>query len=114
MKRQKPQLVLPRREFLKMGGAGVLGTIIAASTLEVAGAQRPSVENVKANLHALKMGDFNPNYAAQWTYRLAQALGYRGPQARAAAVRGLLAEEHEIGRLLLERAGERLRGAEQV
>jgi ABC-type nitrate/sulfonate/bicarbonate transport system substrate-binding protein len=29
-----------------------------------------------ANLHSLKMGDFNPNYAAQWTYRLAQALGY--------------------------------------
>ncbi|HKU71315.1 MAG TPA: ABC transporter substrate-binding protein [Burkholderiales bacterium] len=76
MKRQKPKLVLPRREFLKIGGAGVLGTIIAASTLDVAGAQRPSVENVKANLHALKMGDFNPNYAAQWSYRLAQALGY--------------------------------------
>lgn len=76
MKKQKLQIHLPRREFLMRGGAGVLGTIIAASTLDVLGAQTPSVANVKANLHALKMGDFNPNYAAQWSYRLAQALGY--------------------------------------
>src|SRR5689334_15073821 len=77
MKRQKPQLHLPRREFLKMGGAGVLGTIIAAGTLDsVFGAQTPSVENVMANLHSMKFGEFNPNYAAQWTYRLAQSLGY--------------------------------------
>lgn len=77
MKKQKPQLHLPRREFLKLGSAGVLGTIIAAGTLDsVFAAQTPSVENVMANLHSLKMGDFNPNYAAQWTYRLAQALGY--------------------------------------
>ena len=47
MKRQKPQIHLPRREFLMKGGAGVLGTIIAAGTLDlVHGAQRPSVENV--------------------------------------------------------------------
>lgn len=77
MKRQKPRVHLPRREFLKMGGAGVLGTIIAAGTLEsVLGAQTPSVENAMANLHSLKMGEFNPNYAAQWSYRLAQSLGY--------------------------------------
>ena len=77
MKRQKPQIHLPRREFLMKGGAGVLGTIIAAGTLDlVHGAQRPSVENVKANLRSLKMGEFNPNYAAQWTQRLAQSLGY--------------------------------------
>lgn len=77
MKRQKPLLYLPRRAFLKIGGAGVLGTIIAAGTLPMArGAQKPSVENVMANLHSLKLGEFNPNYAAQWSVRLAQALGY--------------------------------------
>ena len=56
---------------------GVLGTFIAASTLgSVAGVQRASAENVMANLKSIKMGDFNPNYATQWSYRLAQALGY--------------------------------------
>jgi ABC-type nitrate/sulfonate/bicarbonate transport system substrate-binding protein len=70
-------LILPRRDVLKMGGAGVLGTIIAASTFEgIAGAQTPSMKAVKANLNKLRMGDFNPNYATQWTYRLAQSLGY--------------------------------------
>ncbi|HEX6004506.1 MAG TPA: hypothetical protein VFZ14_10985, partial [Burkholderiales bacterium] len=77
MKRQKPRIYLPRRDFLLKGGAGVLGTIIAAGTLDsVFGAQTPSVENAKANLHAMKFGEYNPNYAAQWTYRLAQSLGY--------------------------------------
>ena len=61
----KPQIRLPRRDFLKMGGAGIFGTIIAASTRNVAGAQTPSVENVMANMKSLKMGDFNPNYATQ-------------------------------------------------
>lgn len=74
MKRQ--HVFLPRRDVLKMGGAGLLGTFIAAATLDVAGAQTPSVENIKANLKKLRMGDFNPNYATQWSYRLAQALGY--------------------------------------
>ena len=73
---RKPQIRLPRRDFLMRGGAGVLGTIIAASTIGRAGAQTPSVKNVMANLKSLKMGDFNPNYATQWSYRLAQALGY--------------------------------------
>jgi ABC-type nitrate/sulfonate/bicarbonate transport system substrate-binding protein len=59
-----------------MGGAGVLGTFIAAATFDIAGAQKPSAEAIKANLRKLRMGDFNPNYATQWTYRLAQALGY--------------------------------------
>jgi ABC-type nitrate/sulfonate/bicarbonate transport system substrate-binding protein len=69
-------LVLPRRDVLKLGGAGVLGTFIAAATKDIAGAQTPNVETVKANLHALRMGEFNPNYATAWSYRLAQALGY--------------------------------------
>jgi ABC-type nitrate/sulfonate/bicarbonate transport system substrate-binding protein len=75
-KHSKPQIRLARRDVLKLGGAGVLGTIIAASTLNRAGAQTPSAENVMANLKSLKMGEFNPNYATQWSYRLAQALGY--------------------------------------
>lgn len=68
--------ILPRREVLKMGGAGVLGTFIAAATRNIAGAQTPNVETVKANLHALRMGEDNPNYATAWSYRIAQALGY--------------------------------------
>ncbi len=67
---------LGRRDFLQRGGAGVLGTIIAASTLNKAGAQTPSAANVMANLKSFKMGDFNPNYANQWTFRLVQALGF--------------------------------------
>jgi ABC-type nitrate/sulfonate/bicarbonate transport system substrate-binding protein len=75
--KDKPVLRLPRREFLKRGGMGVLGTFIAASTLgSVAGVQRASADNVMANLKSIKMGDWNPNYASQWSYRLAQALGY--------------------------------------
>jgi ABC-type nitrate/sulfonate/bicarbonate transport system substrate-binding protein len=73
---KRHHIVLPRREFLKVGAAGVLGTFIAAATRNVAGAQTPSMENVMANLKTLRMGDFNPNYATQWSYRLAQALGY--------------------------------------
>ncbi len=75
-KHNKPQIRLARRDVLRLGGAGVLGTIIAASTLNRAGAQTPSVENVMANMKSLIMGEFNPNYATQWSYRLAQALGY--------------------------------------
>ena len=72
----KPTINLPRREVLKAGAAGLLGIIVAAGTRNVAGAQTPSAENVVSNLKALRFGDGNPNYAAQWTYRLAQALGY--------------------------------------
>lgn len=67
---------LGRRDFLMQGSAGVLGTIIAASTANIAGAQTPSADNIMANLRTIKLGDFNPNYANQWTFRLAQALGY--------------------------------------
>jgi ABC-type nitrate/sulfonate/bicarbonate transport system substrate-binding protein len=75
--KDKPVLRLPRREFLKRGGMGVLGTFIAAGTLgTVAGVQRVSAANVMSNLKSLTMGEFNPNYATQWSYRLAQALGY--------------------------------------
>jgi ABC-type nitrate/sulfonate/bicarbonate transport system substrate-binding protein len=76
-KTEKPVLRLPRREFLIRGGLGIFGTVIAASTLgSVVGVQRASADNVMANLKSLKMGDWNPNYAAQWAYRMAQSLGY--------------------------------------
>lgn len=73
---KRHDILLPRRDVLKMGGAGLLGTFIAASTLDIAGAQTPSIKNIHANLNKLRMGDFNPNYATQWSYRLAQSLGY--------------------------------------
>jgi ABC-type nitrate/sulfonate/bicarbonate transport system substrate-binding protein len=69
-------LHLPRRDVLMMGGAGLLGTFIAAATRDVAGAQTPNMKNVKANLHELRIGEFNPNYASALGYRMAQALGY--------------------------------------
>jgi len=68
---------LNRRDVLFQGGAGVVGTMIAAGTLPgVAGAQTPSADNVIANLKSIKMGDFNPNYANQWAFRIAQSLGF--------------------------------------
>ena len=67
---------LGRRDVLMRGGAGVLGTLIAASTFDIAGAQTPSADAVMANLRSIKLGTENPNYATQWTFRLVQALGY--------------------------------------
>ena len=58
------------------GGAGLIGTIVAAGTANIVGAQAVTAENARANLSTLRMGDFNPNYANQWAYRLAQGLGY--------------------------------------
>ena len=75
-KHAKPVLHLPRREVLRMGGYGVLGLMIAAATRSVAHAQTPNLETLKANLSSFRMGEFNANYATQWTYRLAQAHGY--------------------------------------
>jgi len=75
--KNKPVLHLPRREFLKRGGMGVLGTVIAAGTLGgITGVQRVNAQTAMSNLKSIKMGDFNPNYATQWSYRLAQGLGY--------------------------------------
>lgn len=72
----KEKIVLPRRDVLLMGGAGLLGTFIAAATTKEAGAQMASIKNIKANLHELRIGEFNPNYASALGYRMAQALGY--------------------------------------
>lgn len=68
---------LARRDVLLRGGGGVLGTMIAAATLPgMAGAQTPSADNVVANLKSIKLGDFNPNYANQWAFRIAEAMGF--------------------------------------
>ncbi|HZD92125.1 MAG TPA: ABC transporter substrate-binding protein [Pseudolabrys sp.] len=73
----KDKLILPRRDVLMMGGAGLLGTFIAAATVKEAGAkQMASIKNIQANLHKLRIGEFNPNYASALGYRMAQALGY--------------------------------------
>ena len=73
---KRHHIVLPRRELLLKGGAGVLGLFVAAGTLAKTGRQAVAAEKVMANLKTLRMGDFNPNYATQWSYRLASALGY--------------------------------------
>lgn len=67
---------LTRRDALKRGGGGVLGMFLAAGTVNIAGVQVANAQTVKANLNAIKMGDFNPNYTNQWVFRLAQALAY--------------------------------------
>lgn len=68
---------MPRRQFLQVGSTGVLGMLLApAMPLDASAQQKPDIKNVKANLNKLKMGDFNPNYATQWSYRLATTLGY--------------------------------------
>ena len=73
---EKPRVILPRREVLKRGGAGVIGMFVAASSLTSLGTQAMSAENIRSNLKKISMADFNPNYAAQWSWRLAQGLGY--------------------------------------
>ena len=70
---KRHHIVLPRRELLLKGGAGVLGLFVAAGTLAKTGRQAVAAEKVMANLKTLRMGDFNPNYATQWSYRLASA-----------------------------------------
>jgi ABC-type nitrate/sulfonate/bicarbonate transport system substrate-binding protein len=76
-KRRNGPLVLPRREFIKLGGGGALSMIIAASTRGSAFAQTtPSAENAMSNLQKLTVGEFNPNYINQWSYRVALSLGY--------------------------------------
>lgn len=87
-------LWIDRRNFLRMGGLGLIGTIVAAcgggaaTTTAAAtattsagvattlGSTTSAVNAVVANLQKVVIGDFNPNYAAQWSYMLAQSLGY--------------------------------------
>ena len=75
IKSKKPVITLSRRNVLKAGGMGILG-IIASSSTGMFGLQKVSAANIHSNLKKLRIGDFNPNYAAQWSWRLAQGLGY--------------------------------------
>jgi ABC-type nitrate/sulfonate/bicarbonate transport system substrate-binding protein len=67
-----------RREFLKAGGFGALGLILAATTTRGAMAQdaTPSMENIKANLSKITYGEFNPNYVNAWPLVIATVHGY--------------------------------------
>jgi ABC-type nitrate/sulfonate/bicarbonate transport system substrate-binding protein len=67
-----------RREFLKAGGLGALGLVLAAATTRGASAQdaTPSIENVRANLSTLRLGIINPNYVQSWPLLLASVHGY--------------------------------------
>lgn len=69
---------LERREFLKLGGLGVVGLMAAAATVRGARAQDkiPSLDNIKANLSKVRYGDFNPNYLSKWPFIIALTLGY--------------------------------------
>ncbi|MYZ47484.1 ABC transporter substrate-binding protein [Propylenella binzhouense] len=69
---------LERREFLKMGGLGVMGMMLAVATTNGASAQdkTPSIKNIKANLKKVVYGDFNPNYVNKWPVVIAMTLGY--------------------------------------
>ena len=94
MQRTESGMWVDRRKFLKIGGVGLLGTILAAcgvgsettttaaattttaGTGTTLGTTTTVIDKIVANLNKVVMGDFNPNYAAQWSYSLAQALGY--------------------------------------
>ncbi len=67
-----------RREFLKAGGCGALGLMLAAATTRGSLAQdaTPSMENIKANLSTFRYGEFNPNYVNAWPLVIATAKGY--------------------------------------
>ncbi|MGQ7794315.1 ABC transporter substrate-binding protein [Faunimonas sp. B44] len=67
-----------RREFLKLGGCGILGMMIAASTTNGARAQdtTPDMKNIKSNLKKLRYSTYNQNYIPAWPLTIAQAQGY--------------------------------------
>ena len=72
----QPHCACRAGSFLKLSGASALGHDHCRVDPEHRRRPDAEAENVKANLKTLRLGEFNPNYATQWTYRLAQALGY--------------------------------------
>ncbi|MPZ51422.1 MAG: hypothetical protein GEU79_01585 [Acidimicrobiia bacterium] len=85
-----------RRRFLQLGGLGVAGAVLAAcggsnggttttlapgttaatGTTAAAASETTTAAGLQANLNSLVLGEWNPNYASQWGYQLADALGY--------------------------------------
>lgn len=67
-----------RREFLKLGGCGILGMMVAASTTNGAFAQdqMPDMKNIKSNMEKLRFSTYNQNYIPAWPLAIARAKGY--------------------------------------
>ena len=74
--KQKPKILLPRREVLLKGGLGALGIAIGATAVPFKGAWAVDSSAIKSSVSTIRMADWNPNYAAQWSWRLAQFKGF--------------------------------------
>ncbi len=85
----KDFVVMNRRRFITVGGMGIAGAAVlaacgggdddAATTTAAAGGAATTAgasTGLQANLSSITMGEFNPNYAAQWGYQVADSLGY--------------------------------------
>ena len=69
---------IKRREFLKLGGAGVVGMLVAASTTDGVFAQdaTPDMANIQSNLEKIRFSTYNQNYIPAWPLAIARAKGY--------------------------------------
>ena len=76
LKKQKTKILLPRRQVLLSGAMGALGMAIGASALPFKGAFAMDAAAVQSSVNKIRMADWNPNYAAQWSWRLAQFKGF--------------------------------------
>tara|TARA_B100000131_G_scaffold320250_1_gene367891 strand:+ start:498 stop:1625 length:1128 start_codon:yes stop_codon:yes gene_type:complete len=76
LRKQKTKILLPRREVLLSGALGALGMAIGASALPFKGAFAMDAAAVQSSVNKIRMADWNPNYAAQWSWRLAQFKGF--------------------------------------
>ena len=77
--RQKTKILLPRREVLLKGGLGALGIAIGATAVPFKGAWAVDSSAIKSSASTIRMADWNPNYAAQWSWR---CLLYTSPSPR--------------------------------
>ena len=76
LKKDKTKILLPRRDVLLSGGLGALGMAIGATALPFKGAFAMDSSAVQSSVDKIRMADWNPNYAAQWSWRLAQFKGF--------------------------------------
>ena len=75
LKKDKTKILLPRREVLLKGGLGALGMAIGATALPFKGAWAMDSSKVQSSVSKIRMADWNPNYAAQWSWRLGHLRG---------------------------------------